>query len=385
MRVLRCTGMAFVLMTGAMLAWAADKEGDSPRKAGPDAKEWDRMVEKAVAYLKSTQAEGGSWSGEKTPGITGIVITGLLETEAVGPDDPTVARGLKYLEGVVNPKEGSGGGKDPRGRLKNYVTSVSVMALATAHQEDKYKAVIGDATKFLEQLQWDEGEGIQPKGQEKSAYYGGFGYDTNNRPDLSNTQFALEALVAAGVPKDDPALKKAQIFVTRCQNLTGEGNDQPWAGTINDGSFIYTDANGGQSRAEGSSPATGWIGYGAMTYAGIKSLIYCGVSKDDPRVQKAYGWVRQHYTVDSHPGFGQRGLYYYYHTMSKCLEVLDLDEVVDNQGQKHAWRTDLIQALAKRQRPDGSWRNDQDPWMEGDANLVTGYALMALSHCQPKP
>jgi squalene-hopene/tetraprenyl-beta-curcumene cyclase len=28
--------------------------------------------------------------------------------------------------------------------------------------------------------------------------------------------------------------------------------------------------------------------------------------------------------------------------------------------------------------------NENDRWMEGDPNLVTGYVLMALSHCRPK-
>ena len=37
-----------------------------------------------------------------------------------------------------------------------------------------------------------------------------------------------------------------------------------------------------------------------------------------------------------------------------------------------------------RQRADGSWLNETDRWMEGDPNLVTGYALMALSHCRGK-
>src|SRR5262249_40056738 len=112
-----------------------------------------------------------------------------------------------------------------------------------------------------------------------------------SRPDLSNTQFFLDALVAAGVSKDDPALKKALVFVGRCQNLKGEHNDQPWAGKVNDGTFIYTAASGGVTKVvdqplpDGSRP-----GYGSMTYAGIKSMIYCGVSKDDPRIQKAYEW-----------------------------------------------------------------------------------------------
>jgi squalene-hopene/tetraprenyl-beta-curcumene cyclase len=35
----------------------------------------------------------------------------------------------------------------------------------------------------------------------------------------------------------------------------------------------------------------------------------------------------------------------------------------------------------ERQRPDGSWANDNKRWMEDDANLVTSYAILALAHC----
>jgi squalene-hopene/tetraprenyl-beta-curcumene cyclase len=76
----------------------------------------------------------------------------------------------------------------------------------------------------------------------------------------------------------------------------------------------------------------------------------------------------------------ERGLYYYYHTMAKCLDLLREDPFVDSQGQAHDWRAELTAALAKRQKPDGSWINAKDQWMEGDPNLVTGYALMALSY-----
>jgi len=124
-----------------------------------------------------------------------------------------------------------------------------------------------------------------------------------------------------------------------------------------------------------------------MTYAGIKSLIYCGVSKDDPRIKKAYEWIRKNYTVDANPGMpevrGHWGLYYYYHTMAKCLDTLGRDEIEDARGKKHDWRADITGALAKRQRDDGSWLGVKH-WMEDDPILVTGYALMALSHCKTK-
>jgi squalene-hopene/tetraprenyl-beta-curcumene cyclase len=294
-----------------------------------------------------------------------------------------VEHALAYIEGLVNPEKHHIAGKDPKIQLQNYVTCVNVMALAAAKKSDRYKKVIGDAAEFLKKLQWDEEEGKA----KSSDFYGGFGYDSHSRPDLSNSQFALEALEAAGIAKDDPALQKALTFVSRCQNLKGEANDQPWAGKVNDGSFIYSPAAGGQSKA-GGDPQTGLIGYGSMTYAGIKSMIYCGVGKDDPRIKKAYDWIRKHYTVDANPGmpkvFADRGLYYYYHTMAKALDVLGVDQVVDAQGKAHDWRKDITAALAKRQRADGSWLNERDQWMEGDANLVTGYSLMALSHCKPK-
>ncbi len=353
-------------------------------QAGSDPKQWNDSVDRAVAYLRKTQNADGSWGAREQVGTTGIVLTGLLQSGKVGPDDPMLERGLKYVESLINPRERHIAGQNPRVQLKNYVTCVNVLALVSA-KRDSYKAVIADATKFLRTLQWDEGEGKNPD----DDYYGGAGYDSKSRPDLSNTQFFLDALAAAGISKDDPAFKNAEKFVSRCQNLKGEHNDQKWAGKINDGSFIYSAAAGGQTKTQDAPSADGGLpGYGSMTYAGIKSLIYCGVSKKDPRIQKALEWIRKNYTVDVNPGMpevrGQWGLYYYYHTMAKCLDTLGMEEVEDAAGKKHDWRADITAALAKKQRDDGSWRNDNNHWMEGDPNIVTGYALMALSYCKPK-
>jgi squalene-hopene/tetraprenyl-beta-curcumene cyclase len=359
---------------GLALAW--------PALAAPGDKTWDDAVDKAVAYLRREQAKDGSWGAKQSPGITGIVLTGLLRTGKVTAKDPMVEKGLGYVESLINPKAGHIAGKDPAAKLQNYVTCVNVLALVAADRPS-YQAVIRDASVFLRKLQWDEGK------DRSSDFYGGAGYDSKSRPDLSNTQLFLDALVAAGVPKDDPAFKKAMVFVSRCQNLKGEHNDQPWAGKINDGSFIYTAAQGGDTKVtDKPDPETGLPGYGSMTYAGIKSLIYCGVSKKDERVQKALAWIRKNYTVEANPGMpkprGHWGLYYYYHTMAKCLDVLGEDTVTDAKGVKHDWRAEITAALARRQQPDGSWRNDSPHWMEGNPLLVTGYALMTLAYTKPK-
>jgi squalene-hopene/tetraprenyl-beta-curcumene cyclase len=352
--------------------------------AQPPAKQWDTTVEKAIALLKARQAADGSWGGQQAPGVTGVVLTGLLKTGKVSPKDPMAQKALKYIESLINTKEGHIAGKDANPHLVNYITSINVLALTSADR-DSYKAVVADAGKYLRKLQWDDG-------RDKKAgddFYGGFGYDSKNRPDLSNTQFTLDALVAAGIPRTDKAFRNALVFVSRCQNLKGETNDRPWAGKINDGTFIYTPADGGATKVDDNAkPENGLPGYGSMTYAGIKSLIYCGVSKDDPRVQKAYEWIQKNYILDRNPGMPKErshwGLYYYYHSMAKCLDVLGVDEVADAAGQKHDWRTELTAALAERQRADGSWLNDQDRWMEGQPELVTGYSLMALAYCKPK-
>lgn len=358
----------------------------SPTAAQPPADQWKTIVDKATAYLKKTQNEDGSWSASpQNRGITGIVVTGLIGT-GTGPNDPAVAKGVKFIESLVNTKEGHIAGNDSKANLINYTTSINIMALTAANKGDKYKAVVGHAVKYLKEYQWDEARGKD----EKSDYYGGAGYaGDKSRPDLSNTAFFLEALKEAGVKNDDPSFKKALVFVGRCQNFDSEFNRAAWAKKNNDGSFIYTGANGGENRrTDGEGTKTDMGGYGSMTYAGIKSMIYCGVGKDDPRMKKALEWISKNYTLDANPGMpevnSQRGLYYYYHTFAKAMHALGVDTFTDAKGVKHDWRADLIAALAKRQKPDGSWVNETDRWMEGDPNLVTGYALMALSYAKKK-
>jgi squalene-hopene/tetraprenyl-beta-curcumene cyclase len=120
-----------------------------------------------------------------------------------------------------------------------------------------------------------------------------------------------------------------------------------------------------------------------MTYAGLKSMIYAGVKADDPRVKAALGWLKKNYDLDSNPGMGTAGLYYYYQTFAKALSALGEDKFVDVHGIAHDWRAELIDELGSRQRADGSWVNSENAkWMEGDASLVTGYALLALSYCR---
>ena len=188
-------------------------------------------------------------------------------------------------------------------------------------------------------------------------------------------------MIAAGVSKDDPAIKRALKFVSRCQNLPGETNDQPFAKktTADDkGGLVYVPDPDDKRH---KTPEGGLRSLGAMTYGGLHSFLYAGVSKDDPRVKGAVGWIRRHYTLDSNPGMGQAGLFYYYHTFGKAMSVLGEDRFEDAKGQKHDWRRELFEAIKKRQQDNGSFINKGDrQFGEADPNLATGFALLALSY-----
>jgi squalene-hopene/tetraprenyl-beta-curcumene cyclase len=359
-----------------LLATAVPGAADVPQAAPePDSRAFSRAVERAIRFLQTKgQALDGSYSAQAGPGVTALVTTALMRHGRT-PDDPLVARSLKYLEGFVHE---DGGIYQKNGFLRNYETSLAILCFSEANRDGRYNKLVNGAERFLRGLQWDEGEGL-----DRSSYnYGGAGYGRHKRPDLSNTSFLIDALRAAGAGPDDPALKKALVFVSRCQNLETQFNTTKFSAKNPDGGFYYTCAAGGSSMA-GTTPNGGLRSYGSMTYAGLKSMIYAGLGADDPRVKAALKWVQRHYGLESNPGLGPQGLYYYYHTFAKALDAAGLATVEDAQGAKHDWRRDLREELIRRQRPDGSWINQNDRWMESDPNLVTGYALLALSYCRP--
>jgi squalene-hopene/tetraprenyl-beta-curcumene cyclase len=342
----------------------------------PTAAEHKAMVEKAIAFLRTKQNEDGSFSPRLAgPGVSAVVAAGLLQN-GVKPDDPLLAKTLSYLESKVK----ADGGVYER-NLANYTTSVALVAFVDANSGGKYDTIIRNATRFLRGLQYGE-DGNTKSTEER---FGGVGYDAKSRADMSNTQYFLDALQAARVPKDDPAVQRAMVFISRCQNLKSEHNDQPWAAKASQddqGGLVYNPVDADTNKRDGT-PQGGLRSAGAMTYAGLKSFLYAGVSKDDVRVKAAIKWVRSHYTLDSNPGMGQAGLYYYYHTFAKALKAWGEDPFVDAKGTDHDWRAELFEAIKKRQQSNGSWINAGDrAFGEAVPELATAFALMALSYTQ---
>ena len=347
----------------------------SARAADPDAKDAKAVAADAVAFLKKQQKKDGSFGDPRmAAGVTALAVAALVKNGA-SPDDEAVAKGLKFLEKLVK----KNGGIYSKG-LANYTTSVAIMALKDANKGGKYDAVLKNAGAFLKKLQDDDpaSKGIQLGG----ATYNGDG--KTGKPDLSNTQMFLDGLLAAGVAKDDPAVQNALKFITRCQNFPDkEGNDLPFAAKAKEddkGGFVYKIDTDEKGHGKGGG---GLRSEGAMTYAGLKSFLYAGVAKTDPRVQAAVGWIRKHYTLDENPGRGKAGLYYYYHTFAKALDALGEDKIKTADGKGHDWRAELVAALKARQGKGGGFVNPGDrTFGEADPALATSFALLALSYCK---
>jgi len=318
-------------------------------------------LQTAFDYLIDTQDPNGSWKND--PAITSLVLYSLLLRPSYSHNEKTreaLKSGLEYVKGFVKP---DGGIYDRQ--YRNYTTAVCLLAFTEA-RKPKYDGIITNAKEFLIRFQLDEGEGIG----KKHPFYGGIGYGGDDRPDLSNTQLALDAIKAAeayeaalkNIPlssiEPGPHWRKALVFLARAQNIKSI-NDMPYA--ADDGGFIYETGHYKEDRSRS---------YGSMTHAGLKSLLLAGVDREDLRVKRAFEWIHSHYTLDENPEFGTVSLYYYYMTAAKCLAAMGREHIIDSNGIRHQWREELIEKLISLQHEDGYWVNPNGRYMESIKDLL---------------
>ncbi len=362
-------------------AYALDADHEAKARAA---------IERGVAYLKSTQGEDGSWTPQPGPAITAMAVTSMVNSGLVPTDDPRIENALAYILSHV---QGDGG--IHAGILGNYNTAICLTALDLFRDRPGMEQTIKNAQDYLRGIQWD-GQ-TDPNGKavdESHPFFGGAGYGDHGRPDMSNTQMMLQGLYDSGLDCKDPAFTRAIVFIGRCQGI--ESNQLLGELIENDGGFIYSTsinkdligvpeskANPDEmDEALQGTPVSGLRAYGSMTYAGFKSYLYAQLDRNDPRVVAALGWIGRNYTLDQNPGLPEnmkhQGLYYYYMTFARTLDAYGETTLPTADGVHHDWANDLIDALVSRQQADGSWTNDADRWMEGDPNLVTCYALIAL-------
>lgn len=342
--------------------------------------EMKHAIQQGNAFLKSKQDEAGFWGDEQTPALTALALAAAARDPNFDYTKELPARLQKGYDWLRKTQKDDGGFYEKG--LATYNTSAAIMALLALGREEDEDAIL-KARGFLINLQTDWGD----KGETDNKYDGGIGYGgTYPHSDMSNTYLALEALyLSRHIAQDNEKGKQPELnweaalkFVSRCQNLEAT-NDQVAAVAPEDkGGFVYFpgDSKAGERELEDGRVAL--RSYGSMSYAGLLSLVYADLDKDDPRVQAVLDWLGRNYTLEENPGLGLQGLYYYYHAMTKSLVAAQIDKLKLEDGATADWRRDLGTRLVSSQRPDGSWVNENSRWWENDAILVTTYVVMTL-------
>ena len=342
-------------------------------------------IDKGLKYLISKQdaATGCIGSPDQTA-FTALGVMAMMGNPRVTDKEMPAEAKKAYAFLLANQKPD--GGIYTTG-MPNYNTSLSMTALTMAGQTPEIREAITQARRLVIGGQYDDGE----KGKQDTPFDGGVGYGSKPPTDMSNTHFALEALYHAKLylqddptSKDEPQLNYSAAidFVSRCQNLSTT-NKSSWVSddAKNKGGFIYRP---GESKAaqpdDLGNGKTALRSYASMGYAGLLSFIYADMNPKDERVTAVKEWLAKNYSVKENPGLGSEGLYYYYHTMAKALNLAQMDFITTPDGKHVNWRQDLSKQLFNLQKEDGSWANENGRWMEKDSVLVTSYAILALEH-----
>ncbi len=336
-------------------------------------------LDRGAQWLVAQQNPEGYWSNQEFPALTALPVWALAKSGLKYQE--AIDKAVKYILTCVH-EDGSiwrePSEKRKGGGLANYNTAICMVALhAVSHPG--LVPVVQNARRFI--------AGTQHLGGDD--YRGGMGYDPETgRPyaDLSNSYISYEGmrltenvedLRKKGDKKADLDWKAAQDFLARVQNKPGDTNNPDAGG------FIYHPS---QSMAGAVTNADGMVkfrSYGSMTYAGLLSLIYSDVTRDDPRVQSAFEWAARNWTLNENPGMGQEGLFYFFNVLSKSLAAYGQDQIHLKNGTQISWRNELIKKLVGLQKIDpktgtGYWVNEQNRWWEADPVLVTSYSMLAL-------
>jgi len=386
---------------GTVPSSADDKAIGGPPATAPGARpagDPKDALEKGVGWLVAQQNPDGGYGpyGDQAylrlkntsdVGLTSFALYALAKSPRGNrpADGPYIAKAVEFLLGRQQADGGFYDPKDPT--LQNYKTCVTLMAL-NALDRVKYAAQIRKAQAFIKAQQFTEEDGYKPN---ENLGYGGIGYGSAQRPDLSNTQFGLEALHDSSLSGSDELWKKAVVFIARTQNAKTVDPvlKDLHIGTTQDGGFRYAP---GETRGPTETAADGtkiFSSYGSMTYAALKSLLYANVDRNDPLVRDAFAWISNHFSVKENPGMattanpkaGQQGLFYYYHTMAKALSAYGQPVIKDEKGIEHVWARELADQLIALQNPDGHWQNTSERWLEEVPVLATSFALVSLAEC----
>lgn len=357
----------------------------------------EKALRKGTAFLAKIQNPDGSYGTHKHPAISALCAIGLHASPAddMAVRDAAVDRAMTYAlgfaqdDGSIFPKSKHEEAKNKSAYYPNYSTSICLLAMATINKAE-YVPLMRKARAYLKGTQFKDKDSVD---------FGGIGYGKTTRADLSNGAWAAEALYYTEYldrepHNSDPAAAAATRqmwtdfadFVARCQSLKATNPSENVSEHPDDvGGFFYRPNESKAGSRGGSTDTSSLISSGSMTYAGLKSLLYAHVERDDPRVKGAMHYLLGHYDLAENPGMGKQGMYYYYHAMSKALGAYGQDTLTLRDGRRVNWRDDLLQVLLEQQNADGSWVNEHGRFMESLPELATAYTMVSVKIAKGQP
>lgn len=442
-----------VLTQGAagLFAGPTHRDGTGEQEAtGADASVLDGMRAKARAWLLARQDASGAWLLPLRPGVsvpsvamTVLALTALDGDSGSGGDHHADAeradafgRGLAWLAERQNPDGSFGDGEGGR-FYRPYCTALALWVLPSGGT--RYATQIARAVDCLRVNQRPDGldrGGIghgmiapAPTPQDPQATF------TRTFAMISPTSMAADGMRRVGVVPGDPFLEGVADYVRSCQNDPAVNSRPAVERFILDGGFRLTGDGGIIATLEnlrrpwklaepeaGARAGTGAmpepvVASGISTFQGLSAYLHAGLPVGSPEVAGALRWIRDHYSVTEHAGFGdvvragqrptwptehggfdrsgdggsgddgsaqaddmaQAGWYLYAFSMAQALDAAGLDVIETSDGARHAWRAELGEALRAAQSPDGFWSNPNPRWLEFDAALSTAFALSTVN------
>ncbi|MEI6971982.1 MAG: prenyltransferase/squalene oxidase repeat-containing protein [bacterium] len=341
------------------------------------ARETEAAIYKALDWMVANQHPDGSWSDTNYPALTALPLWAFARSNH--PRKKEVCD--KAVQFILSCVQSDGGiyrkiAGRPGGGLGNYNTATCMTALYATGRDDLLPTV-QRARKYIASSQY----------MGDDAYRGGLGYDAANQrsyTDLMNSLFGFEAMRLTEGAEDlkpkteartDLDWNAARKFLERLQN---DANSDK----ANAGGFPYRPDESKAGVVTNDAGKIIFQSYGSMTYAGLLSLVYCKVDRNDPRVRSAFDWSVKHWSLEENPGMGPQGLYFFYYVLTKALAAYGQDPLPAVAGRNAVeWRSEVVKKILGLQKTDdgkGFWLNESGRFMESDKVLCTAYCLLTL-------
>lgn len=342
--------------------------------------ESEAALDRGAEFLLADQMQNGSLNDH--PAITSLAVMALANLpENSGVEvESAIEEALDYLKRQL--REEGGIWNEKTEAYKLYSTAIAVMALLRCNRPEDL-AAIGKVRNYLVDAQ-KSSEGV-----DDDVFAGGFASGATVKPNLTVTQWVVEALYlidSLRLPEDllspayrekkgSPRYQAAVEFIERCQLPADEreGMEEDY-GCFRD--IPVSAGEGVEGNAFSSTPRSEVF----LTCLGLKSLRYAGYSLDNERIQGALRCLRKNYSVQENPGLGDKGYYTYLYAFVTAMRSLNSPSL-EVDGRKRFWRAEAARELLNRQKGNGGWRQDTPDWRENNPALATAYAMLTLERC----